>query len=42
VVVNGSIRAPGCSLQTHARMRRSRSAFCMHCGERFDPGRWGR
>jgi hypothetical protein len=42
VLVNGRIHSSGCSVQTHARMRRSRSAFCMHCGERFDPGRFGR
>jgi hypothetical protein len=41
-IVNPSILPRGCSEQTHARMRRERSFYCMDCGERFAHERWGR
>lgn len=31
-VVNERIRVPQCSEASHARMRRSQSAFCTDCG----------
>jgi len=35
VVVNGAIRLTRCSQDSHAGMRRSRSTYCMDCGERL-------
>jgi hypothetical protein len=34
-VVNKNIVASGCSGETHARLRRSRSTFCVACGLRL-------
>lgn len=39
LVVNGNVRAHACGQETHARMRRSQSAFCVDCGERLLHGR---
>jgi hypothetical protein len=35
VVVNGNIRAHACAQETHARMRRSQSSYCVDCGLRL-------
>jgi hypothetical protein len=35
VVVNDRIRAHRCAEAEHARMRRSRSTYCVDCGERL-------
>jgi hypothetical protein len=34
-VVNGKILARSCAPETHASLRRSRNAFCLHCGDRL-------
>jgi hypothetical protein len=41
-VVNRDIRATGCPQEKHASMRRSRSTYCVDCGERLIQGGWGR
>jgi hypothetical protein len=38
-LLNGKILARGCSEETHARMRRAQSAYCVHCGVHFAQGR---
>ena len=35
VVVNGGIRPGRCLAESHARMRRSQSTYCIDCGERL-------
>lgn len=35
VVVNGGIRPKHCAPESHARMRRSQSTYCIDCGERL-------
>jgi hypothetical protein len=39
LVVNESIRASRCAEENHARMRRSQSVYCVHCGEQLVRGR---
>jgi hypothetical protein len=34
-VANGRINVPSCAPETHARMRRSRSSYCVDCGLRL-------
>jgi len=41
-VVNGAIRAKGCSELGHARMRRDRIVYCFDCGERVARAATGR
>ena len=42
MVVNANILVRGCLEEKHARMRRTRSIFCMDCGERIGQARWDR
>jgi len=42
VVVNERIRASRCPEEIHATMRRSRSTYCIHCGEQLSQARAGR
>ena len=35
MVVNGNIHAHPCAQETHARMRRSQSSYCVDCGQRL-------
>jgi hypothetical protein len=37
-VVNERIRAALCPQESHARMRRAQSAYCVDCGERLAQG----
>ena len=37
-VVNRSILSRGCSDLAHAGSRRTRSTYCVHCGERLASG----
>lgn len=41
VVVNGSIVAIRCPQESHARMRRAQSVYCVDCGAQLIPGRSG-
>jgi hypothetical protein len=34
-LVNGVIRTRICASESHAQMRRSQYAYCVHCGERL-------
>lgn len=39
VIVNERIHSGGCASEKHARMRSTRSTYCVDCGERLDRGR---
>ena len=39
-VVNENLRAGRCSPESHARMRKAQSTYCVDCGERLAQERW--
>ena len=37
-IVNAGVLAKACSDEEHAKTRRERNAYCMHCGKRLAAG----